>query len=830
MAAIFVSHSSRDNELARDVKSWLVAEGYEQVFLDFDKHTGLRAGEHWERRLYEEIERCHAVILILTANWLDSKWCFVEFTQARALGKLIFPIVSGPLGGALVAPEIQGVDLERWDQEGREHLAARIRSVGEEAARGFAWDRSRPPYPGIQAFDRDDAAIFFGRDPEVREVCERLEAHRVHASKRLVLILGASGSGKSSLLRAGVLPRLERERRRWLVAPVFRPERQPLTHLAKALAERAGAAERWRDWRAALGREHALPFLGSAIDDLRIGEARAASLLVPVDQFEEVFTIAEPDEREAFLALLGAITRGGSGLPILIVGTVLSDVMGEMLRSEEFACPFDGIPLRPMPVDRIPKVVEGPAGVHALSLERGLPTRIKADIDSPDALPLLAFALRELYDRFADGKRLSIADYERLGDRAAGLSPIENAVRRRAEDVLDLHRPSPAEIEALKEAFVYCLVRIREDGGFVRQPARLSDLPELARPILDRLVQARLLSRRVSPGETGADEPVVEVAHEALFRAWPLLDSWLGAEREFLAAKAQVGRALEEWRRTPPKQQAEALLSGLALKRAEQFLSSHPNGFTVDEAAFIKAGQRRERRRRRALAGLAGAAALLLVAAVAPRLYAEYGRRTALACDLYAAEEDNNVNVPGVPFDKIVASAAIPACETAVQADPDNPRLLHNLARSYDAGGRHAEAVAWYRKAVALGWAWSQNNLGVLTLYGRGTPPDFAAGVALLRAAFEQGNEQAAVNYAGTDFSVLVEDSDELIGILRAALVSRGVLAESSDARWTPTVQAGVEEFKRRVFLPDKGLTLRVMDSLAVVQALSDALARSRKG
>ena len=88
------------------MKDWLASQGYEQVFIDFDKHTGIKIGEQWERRLYEEIARCHAVVLILTPNWLESKWCFVEFTQARALGKIIFPIVLSPLGDKRIAPEI----------------------------------------------------------------------------------------------------------------------------------------------------------------------------------------------------------------------------------------------------------------------------------------------------------------------------------------------------------------------------------------------------------------------------------------------------------------------------------------------------------------------------------------------------------------------------------------------------------------------------------------------------------------------------------------------------------------------------------------------------
>jgi len=97
MARVFISHSSRDNELAERIKTWLGEQGFETPFLDFDKHAGIPPGADWEKTLYREIERSEAVIIIQTPNWLESKWCFAEFTQARALGKSIFPIIETPV-------------------------------------------------------------------------------------------------------------------------------------------------------------------------------------------------------------------------------------------------------------------------------------------------------------------------------------------------------------------------------------------------------------------------------------------------------------------------------------------------------------------------------------------------------------------------------------------------------------------------------------------------------------------------------------------------------------------------------------------------------------
>jgi hypothetical protein len=179
-------------------------------------------------------------------------------------------------------------------------------------ARGFRWERSRSPYPGIFSFEREDAAIFFGRDEETRDVIERLEARRVQGGKRFLCILGASGGGKSSLLKAGVLPQLE---------------------------------------------------------------------------------------RTGFLELLHAAVASDEALPYLVVATARSDALEDILRSRQFSVPFENYVLRPMPLDRLPKVIEGPAATAAVTVEKGLCERITQDTKSAEALPLLAFTLRELYER-----------------------------------------------------------------------------------------------------------------------------------------------------------------------------------------------------------------------------------------------------------------------------------------------------------------------------------------------------------------------------------------------------------------------------------------------
>ena len=218
MARIFISHSSRDNEAAARMKAWLASQGFETTFLDFDKTTGIPPGADWEKTLYREVEHSQAVIIIQTPNWLASKWCFAEFTQARALGKAIFPVIEAPTGDALISPDIQTLNLTQRSR-GRARAAHRANSCGSRSTPRAASNGTRAArrFPGLLAFQEEDAAIYFGRDDDIRRLIERLDARRAQGGAKLIALLGSSGSGKSSLLRAGVIPRLKRAGRNWIV-------------------------------------------------------------------------------------------------------------------------------------------------------------------------------------------------------------------------------------------------------------------------------------------------------------------------------------------------------------------------------------------------------------------------------------------------------------------------------------------------------------------------------------------------------------------------------------------------------------------------------------
>jgi WD40 repeat protein len=615
MSHIFISHSSRDAEQAARLLTCLHANGFVETFLDFDKHAGLAPGADWERTLYREIVGAEAVILILTKNWFDSKWCFAEFTQARALGKAIFPLIEAPTGETFVSRDIQHLDLVKDREGGLARLAAELTEVVVNARGGFGWDATRPPYPGLLAFDEADAAIYFGRDDDIRRLIERLNARRAQGGAKLVAVLGASGSGKSSLLRAGVLPRLKRDKRNWIALPPFRPQLHPLEELAQAVAIALGPSADWRHWRDAFASEDLTHTLSDLARDLRAAHAsNEAQILITVDQAEELFDAAEKTEVEQFLRVLNGLQD--ERLPFLVAMTLRSDYLGALQQAPALTAPFEEFSLKPMPRARVRDIIEGPARVAGLTVDDALVAAAMNDATTDDALPLLAFALRELYDRFGQKRHLTLEAYRALGDDAGQLSPLENAVRRKADEVLAAAKPAPEDLQALRAAFVPAMVRVNAEGEYVRRPARFDALPSNARPLIERLARARLLIIQKE-----RDLTIVEVAHEALLRKWPLLRGWLDEEREFLMGKDQLEQDLLDWGKARPQEKTEALLSGLKLTRARTWLVEKPLQLDEAERKFIQASiahheaeaARRERFRRRVQQASVTAALVLAV-------------------------------------------------------------------------------------------------------------------------------------------------------------------------------------------------------------------------
>jgi hypothetical protein len=600
MPSIFLSHSSQDNFEAVALRDWLAREGWDDVFLDLDPDRGIAAGERWERALHEQANRCEAVIFLVSANWLASGWCLKEYTLARTLNKKLFAVVIDPAksiaelppelkgtwqavqltvgqDGVLLKAQLPGSHEEKhlvFSRDGLRRLKRGLDKAGLDA-KFFAWppedDRNRSPYRGLKPLDGVDAGIFFGRDAPIVEAADRLRGLKSAAPPRLLVILGASGAGKSSFLRAGLLPRLARDDLQFLPLPAIRPERAALygengllAALEPALPDRTRAEIRAAIQAGASGVRPLLAELVARTAKRTLGEgepAKPPAVVIAIDQAEELFRAEGAEEGGAFLTLLRDLSTGDQPAIILIFA-IRSDAYDAL----EHAKPFEGLPqstlpLLPMPRSAYKDVIEGPARRYVeagakLDIEPLLTQRLLDDLDKgggSDALPLLAFTLEQLFLEYRRAGVLRRADYEAFGGLRGAIVAGFARVCARPDADPRIPRDRAARGMLLRRGLIPWLAGIDPDTKSPRRNiARRSDVPPEAGPLIDLLIEERLLATdtvTVKDLETGEESRVVtlEPAHEALLRQWALLDGWLQEDFAVLAALEAVKRAARDW-------------------------------------------------------------------------------------------------------------------------------------------------------------------------------------------------------------------------------------------------------------------------------------------
>ena len=251
VGSVFISHSSRDNDVAGRVRQTLQAAGFASVFLDFDPETGIPPGRRWEDELYSALRKADTVVFLSTAASVESKWCHAELALARALGRTILPVL---LEAGAIHPLLEDTQWVRAEGLGDDELGGSSKGHSRAFARDprseMPWNTSISPYPGLHAFDENRAGVFYGRDAEVADVVRQVTWPHAVGGERLVLIVGPSGCGKSSLVRAGVVPRLRKLEGPWVIVPPFSPGerrvRPPRGAAAKARSARPASRRRRR--------------------------------------------------------------------------------------------------------------------------------------------------------------------------------------------------------------------------------------------------------------------------------------------------------------------------------------------------------------------------------------------------------------------------------------------------------------------------------------------------------------------------------------------------------------------------------------------------------
>jgi formylglycine-generating enzyme required for sulfatase activity len=571
VSAIFISHSSEDNAWAERLRDWLQGSAnkqyperrYQSLFLDFDPERGIPVGRSWRDTLYEKLQLCRAVIVICSSAYGKSQWCLAELGVAIASGKLVLPVrieESPPLWllSETQRTPLEPIDLDAKGLEGWQRLERGLAALSWQER--LAWppenEPDASPFPGLSCFERKHAPVFIGRDEAVREAQAKVEALTASAS-RLLLILGASGCGKSSLLRAGLLPWLaDAEPGRWIVLDPFRPGGKPFLWLAAALQKARGTTAD------PLGADllQSGPQIREQLEELRaLNGQQDAKVVIAIDQFEELLgrreggEEGEATEADDFLAALADLLKLEDSR-VLILASLRSDFLGslQLHPSRLDSLAGDPILLGPLDVAGFRQVIEGPAQRVGLQLEKGLSDLLVRDTPSGDALPLLAFTLRELWEGRAKGSGLYLQQYATFGG-------LEGAVQRKADEVLATSGSAEKEMAALERAFIDHLVRLTSDGPVAKQPARLEALPPASRRLVGLFVEARLLV-----AGKGAERDQVEIAHEALLRIWPKLVGWIEKGREALLQRQRVRRLAEDLSADAPDRQRQQALDQLA--------------------------------------------------------------------------------------------------------------------------------------------------------------------------------------------------------------------------------------------------------------------------
>ncbi len=585
MSAIFISHSSTDNEAATELIERLEEQGHHSVFLDFDPEQGIPPGTNWEQVLYAKLRACRAVIVLCSPHSMASKWCFAEITHARSLGKVLFPVIVAPCELKSVFSDTQILDLT--DENNYPRLWRGLKEAGLEDV--FEWDGKRDPYPGLNAFQAEDAALFFGRSEDIHKGIDLLRNIRRSGAERLLLYLGASGSGKSSLVRAGLVPRLKKDQNNWLVVDPFRPNAQlgdPFMNLASELSASFKRYETIREKnyiheQLLIKGQNSHPLLLQACDLADAAGQREASVLLFIDQFEELLGTNNnnnnnnSNNRQSFLGWLGDAINEAQKIPscpLIVIVTIRSDFFVDLQRAPELQdVDYAEFSVKPIPKCGLGELIEGPAQLAGLELEPGLVPLIIEDIETQNALPLLAFTLAELWKRYGQHGKLTLMDYKNLGG-------VRGSVKRAAEDAFPEEKLTLQQEVVLRRAFL-AMVQVGETNQYTRKKAEVCGLPEAALPMLEKLVETRLLVKSEA-GNT------YEVAHESLFQEWGLLNKWLTENREFLGWRRRLQADLEKWQAL--KHDEGALYRGASLAEAELWFKEHEADLKETEQTFLK--------------------------------------------------------------------------------------------------------------------------------------------------------------------------------------------------------------------------------------------------
>ena len=586
---VFLSYSRADASNAQRLVQLLRSRGL-KVFFDRDYLT---PGQAWPTLLEKHLRACRAVAICLGPEGLGP---WQQREQYVALDRQAqedhFPVIPLLLPGAK-DPPLGFLRLSTWIdlKAGVEDWPAL--NVLERAIRGQAPspdDAGLPdarasvcPYRGLEPFREEDEHFFVGREAFVRTLLEKI------GQRPLVGVVGASGSGKSSVVLAGLVPSLRQrvDGRVWEIG-VMRPGPHPLRQLAAVFLPPDSNLEEFDRIAVLKKRAEQLASgeitLADVIDATLERQPGTDRLLLVVDQWEELYTQARDlpikgsqdakdklgdaqtknggisSECDTFVRILLESVRSEPRLSLVL--TIRGDFYGRALQDRALGDQLQDaiVNISPMARSELRRAIVEPAEKVSLSFEAELVDEILSDIgNEPGNLPLLEFLLKELWDRHSPDRRLTFSSYASTGG-------VKRAIATRAEG--ELKKLSP-EQQAAARRFLIRLVTPGEGQEDTRARTAIPLRDERVREVIDRFAGARLLTTGRDPA---SGREMVEVGHEALIREWDTLKEWVNADREFLRTIERVKVSMRAWYEESGNKDERLLPPGRPLEEARELL------------------------------------------------------------------------------------------------------------------------------------------------------------------------------------------------------------------------------------------------------------------
>jgi WD40 repeat protein/class 3 adenylate cyclase len=644
---VFVCYAHADHTFA----ARLVADLQVGGITCWTDQLGLKPGTaDWEQSVRDAIRACQAVLLVASRDSRQSRYVKAELSVAEMYQRLVYPLWAAGedwidcISMSLCAVQYVDARGERYatalaelaaDLDGTETAdAATIAPAKEEPT-----FEPRNPYKGLRAFTEDDAGDFFGRTGVIDNLVQALEealGPGQNGAARLLTVVGPSGSGKSSVVMAGLLPRLRScalpQSDAWVYLEPIVPGNHPVEALTVALAGKIDRSMHTIRDDLDDDSSRGLHMLAS-----HLTKRRDARVVLLIDQFEELFTQATDEtERQQFVDLLVAAVTEPRG-PVLAVLTVRADFYHQTMRYPDLwrLVETHTRSIAPMSVEELREVIEEPARLPdtRLSFEGDLDGDLLFELRGQEGcLPLLQFTLDQLFER-REGHCLTMAAYRELGG-------VQGALAGHAEATY-MRLPS-AEHRAQARAL---FLRLIEPGASEQDMTRRRlDMTELVLPdqrqtaILHEAAAAFVDARLLISNEVGG-ACTLEVGHEALIRSWPRLYRWVQEDRGGLLVHRRLTEAALEWQR---ERDESLLYRGTRLAALHDWLQrTDTTALNEAEQAFVEASvalkereeqaeeerQQRElaaaqelaqseRRRARVARSLSGGLALVLVGAL----------------------------------------------------------------------------------------------------------------------------------------------------------------------------------------------------------------------